>query len=302
MKMRNSDKKSYEIILHDRQYLTDYEKEQLVPELKSRLNILKQYFNEIISLCDVQVGSPVFEQAVELIINPKGLPNSPKNPKISISFFNDVKAQAKKEGVDDIDQIIDKYKDIQNTKQLGLFLSEVNLLCSSLLAVKNHLFLYKIQGYPSVTNIETGKITPGYPQQYSLTTEPFQILITNIVGVAKATSETIDEWHKYAMQLKLQYLNLYTKKLSIKSTNVVLYFQIGTILLAIFLSAFFLVANDPFNLFKNNQELKRKVSILESENAQLKSQKDRDNVTKIKNSNELIQETNTDSEITISNR
>ena len=42
------DKKRYEVILHDRTHLTDYEKDVLIPELKSRLGALKQYFKDII--------------------------------------------------------------------------------------------------------------------------------------------------------------------------------------------------------------------------------------------------------------
>ena len=56
------EKKRYDIILHDRSHLTDYEKEQLIPELKLRLNVLKQYFNEIIKLCDLQRDSQDFNQ------------------------------------------------------------------------------------------------------------------------------------------------------------------------------------------------------------------------------------------------
>lgn len=267
------DKKRYEVILHDRFYLTDYEREQLIPELKSRLNVLKGYFREIIDLCDIQKNSGVFNQAVLSIINPNNFEADPNSPQRTPAeeFFNGIKEVAQTQGVDDIDEILNNYSTIENTKHLGNFLTEVNNFCSALAVVNNNLLLYKIETYPYLTNVKTGQTAVTFPPQYTITIEPFQILVTNIVGVAKATSETINEWHKYAMKLKLDYLNLYTKRLSIINTRWLFGFNILTIILAVSLSAFFLFANDPFNLLKENRKLKSEVMMLKEEVASLKT-------------------------------
>lgn len=270
---KNSDKKDYDLILHDRIYLTDYERDLLIPELKSRLNVLKLYFKDIINLCDIQKGSPVFIANLNSIINLKAIDAEFKENTQSLAdrFFDQIKEQAQTENMDDIDRILNKYQNIDDTKNLGLFLNEVNFLCSSLLAVKNNLFLFKIEAYPLVVDPNTGQTISIQPPQYFITTEPFKIKIDNIISVAKATSESIHEWHKYAMKLKLQYLDLYTNRLSIKNNRLVLFIQILTIFLAIALSAFFLFASDPFNVFKENQELKRKIGTLENEKMLLQS-------------------------------
>ena len=48
------EKKRNKPFLQGRSILTTYEKEQLIPELKSRLTVLAQYFKDIIRLCDIQ--------------------------------------------------------------------------------------------------------------------------------------------------------------------------------------------------------------------------------------------------------
>lgn len=139
------------------------------------------------------------------------------------------------------------------------------------MAVKNHLFLYKIEGYPFITDANTGQTFAGHPQQYFLTTEPFQIIINNIMNVAKALSETIHEWHKYNMNLKSQYLSIYVNGLTLRNTKLILFIQMLTIFLAIALSSFFLIARDPFDLMKKNTSLKSEVGVLRQENILLKS-------------------------------
>jgi len=147
---------------------------------------------------------------------------------------------------------------------LGLFVNEINLLCSSLMNVNNKLLLYKIETYPYLTDTKTNQTIAAHPKQYYLTIEPFQILVNNIVAVAKPTSETIHEWHKYALKLKSQYLELHNTR-SAKNIHIL------TIILAISLSAFFLFANDPFNLIRQNSELRNKIMILKNELKSLKS-------------------------------
>ena len=254
------DRKRYEVILNDRQHLTDYEKNQLIPELKCRLSILKGYFNEVIKLCDVQKNSDVFNQAVLSVINPNNFESDPQSPGETPAekFFNGIKEVAQTQGVNDTDEILQKYSTIENIKQLGLFLTEVNNFCSALAVIKNDLLLYKIETYPYMTHVKTGQTAALPPTQYTITIEPFQILVTNIVGVAKATSESILEWHKYALKLKAQYLDLYTTKFSVN-------IHLLTIILAFSLSAFFLVASDPFNLYRENRKLKSEIITLKGE-------------------------------------
>ncbi|MBU1121572.1 MAG: hypothetical protein KKF54_02585 [Candidatus Omnitrophica bacterium] len=266
------ERKRYDVILHDRKHLTDYEKEQFIPDLKDRLNILKQYFSDVIKLCETQRNSRIFTEAAKSIINPTNAAPDLQSPQETIGekFFDDIKTQVQQQGIDDIDKILKKFKDIQNLKQLGLFLTELNYLCSSLTTINNRLLLYKVETYPYFEDTKTGQVITTHPKEYFLVIEPFQILVTNIVNVAKTTADTITGWRTQALKLKSQYLDLYTNRLSIKNTKLVLYIQILTIILAIVLSAFFLTANDPFNLYKENQKLKQSIKVVAEENIKLK--------------------------------
>jgi len=271
--MNNKIQKMYDIILNDRKHLTDYERDQLIPEIKSRLLILIKYFNEVIALCEVQKNSTVFNQVVQQVMNPNAFEPDSDSPTETPSekFFSGIKENAQTQGVDDINSILKKYENIESVSQLGLFLTEANNLCSALLNVNNDLLLYKIETYPYITNVKTKQTAVTAPVQYSITIEPFQILVTNIVFVARWTSESINEWHKHTLKLKSQFLDLYISRVNLKNTKYVLYFQLLTVILAIALSAVFLFANDPFNLYKENQNLKRAKTELEFENINLKN-------------------------------
>lgn len=267
-------KKRYKAILQDRMHLTDYERGQLIPELKSRLGVLNQYFSDIIRICENQRDSRLFKENLNSIINPKGLSSSSEVDAQCLSerFFDAVKNQAQIENIDDINRILKEYENIEDVRRLGLFLNEVNLLCSSLLEVKNRLFLFKIEAYPHILDKRTGQTIADIPHQFYLTTEPFQISIQNIASVCKATSETVHEWHRQTMNMKSQFLNFLSNKTTLRNNRLILFIQILAIFLAIVLSAFFLSANDPFNLIKTNQELKSRAKVLEDENRLLSNQ------------------------------
>ena len=266
-------KKRYKSILQDRIHLTDYERDQFIPELKSRLRVLVQYFKDIITICENHKNSRLFVDNLSSIINPHGLRSSGIDDQgLSERFFDEVKKQAQVENIDDINRILKEYENIEEVGQLGLFLNEINLLCSSLIEVKNRLFLFKIESYPHILNQRTGETIANIPEQYYLTIEPFQIAIQNIASVCKATSESIHGWHKQTMNIKSQFFDLYNNKITLRNNRLILLIQIIIIFLAIALSSFFLSANDPFNLFKENQELKREVKVLKNENHLLKNQ------------------------------
>jgi hypothetical protein len=259
------EKRRYEVILRSRKHLTEYEQGQLIPELKSRLKVLKQYFYDIIRICDEQKNSPLFTANLHTIINPENLNPAQSNLQdLSNQFFDGIKGQAQTENIDDINNILGQFENINDVNTLGLFINEVNLLCSSLLAVKNRLFLFRIDAYPHLVDMRKGDIITDQPKQYFLTIEPFQIAIDNIASVAKATSDTVHEWHKQTMKQKTLYLDFYNRKLSIKSNRYIIFIQILTIVFAVTLSAFFLLSSDPFSQFKKNIELKNNIVKLEN--------------------------------------
>jgi len=266
--------KDYDAILHGRTHLTDYESDLLIPELKYRLEALKEYFQQIIDLCNTQKGSQVFTNSLTSIINQNGLPsgNDENTKSLSDRFFDTIKNQAQSQNIEEIDKILEEYSNISDLKTLGMFLNKVNFLCSSLLAVKNNLFLFKIEGYPFIVNKQTGQTTAALPVQYFITTEPFKIAIDQIMSVADATSKTIHEWHKHTMESKSQYINLYAKNISIRNNKIIAFIQVLTIIFAIILSAFFLTANDPFGLLKRNQELNREIKKLENDKLSLETE------------------------------
>jgi len=271
--MRDKTKKYNDVIIKGRKELSDYERDQLIPELKSRLEVIKSFFNKIINTCDSHFNYTPFKQNLETIINPNSFHSINNNDTLSDNFLNEIKRQSQEDFINNIESILNKYNSIIDFKSLGLFMTEVNHLCSVIINTKNTLLLYKIEGYPIIKDLNTGEINLPRPIKYELTTEPFQVTIDNIFLVAKATSETINEWHKQeVMQSKRQFVDLYIAGIKLKNSRLILFIQILTIILAISLSAFFLFANDPFNLMKDNSSLRKKIILLEQGN-QIKNTK-----------------------------
>ncbi|MBW1949565.1 MAG: hypothetical protein JRJ18_08470 [Deltaproteobacteria bacterium] len=227
-------KKHYSIIFQDRTNLTDYEKDQLIPEIKSRLEVLKNYFYDVIKISDDLAASSLFTQNLYSILNPKNIESQENNAQIlAQKFFDDAKNFAKVENIDDIDRILKKYESIKKVKDLGLFLNEINFLCSSMVNIHNKMFYFNIDAYPHIEDRRTGQTVSKEPNQYLLTIQPFQITVQNIISVCKATSETVHEWHKYTTRLKTQSLDLYNNRLTIRNSSLILFIQITAIILAI---------------------------------------------------------------------
>ena len=261
------ERKRYGVILNNRKHLTDFEADQLIPDLKNRLIILKKYFQEIINICKIQEESKVFTDAATRVINGLQFQPDEHSPQVPIAkkYFNDIKSHSKEQGIEWIDQILNDNQEIITVKQLIRFANEVNLFCSAMATIKNDLLLYKINTYPYITNVTTGETIATHPQEYYLTIEPFQNYIYNIVEVSKATIDSIQEWSKSSQKLKNQYLELYNTRLSLRNTRAILLINILAIILAVSVSAFFLTANDPFNLFKSNENLKEENFLLKEQ-------------------------------------
>jgi hypothetical protein len=192
------ERKRWGQVLNARKHLTDFEIDQLIPDLKNRLEILKIYFEEIIKICNVQETSKVFSNAVTQVINELQFQADENSPRESIAklYFTDVRKHSKEQGVEWIDKILKDNQEISSLKQLISFANEVNMFCSAMSTINNDLLLYKINTYPYLTNQSTGEVIATHPKEYYLTIEPFQNYIHNIVEVSKAIIDTIQEWNK----------------------------------------------------------------------------------------------------------
>ena len=95
-------------------------------------------------------------------------------------YWDDVKKQTEQEYIHDCDAILDKYQSIDDFKSLGAFLRDVNYLCSTFIATKTRLLLYRIQAYPIVTDRNTGRSVAAKSASYDLAIEPFQVTLENI--------------------------------------------------------------------------------------------------------------------------
>ena len=150
--LEDREKKKYRVILSDRKHLTDFERLQLIPDLKSRLEILKDYFSGIIKICNIQSDSQVFVEAATKVINSLQFHPDENSPQVSLAkkYFGDIAKQSKEQGIDWIDEILEKFQEIHDVNQLILFLNDVSFFCSAMATVRNDLLLYRIETYPYI--------------------------------------------------------------------------------------------------------------------------------------------------------
>ncbi|MBF0103728.1 MAG: hypothetical protein HQM16_00245 [Deltaproteobacteria bacterium] len=130
--------------------------------------------------------------------------------------------------------------------------------------VNNKLFLFNLQIFPHAVNLRTDEVVLTEPLEFNLTIKPFEVTLSNIISVAKATADTIHVWHQQFMEGKTRFLEHYGHHVSLRNNRLVLLIQVVALIFGVALSAFFLTANDPFDLAKNNLLLKEKNNRLEA--------------------------------------
>lgn len=262
--------KRFRDLLQDRVHLTDYERDALIPEIRSRVEVLRDYANDIIRVCDTQKDLPGFTENLEALINPHGLSAATEGlGTLAQRYWAEVRDQTQREYVDDVDELLQNYDSIDDFQTLGAFLTAVNYLCSTFLAVKSRLLLYRIQAYPIVTQVATGQTAAAKPSSYDLATEPFRVILDNVQGVCQATSETIVNWHQETLKLKARFFEYENSRVTRRNNHLVLIIQILTIGIAVALSTFFLTASDPLGLIKRNRSLEATIERLRVENMEL---------------------------------
>lgn len=251
------EKRYYRAALKYRTILSDYEKEFLVPELKSCLAHLKEHFLNIIKICEKAETDPVFKTLLGQIINPQGLPSRQSVDDLVKEFCHKIVEVAQTQHVDVIDKILSDYGRIESLKELGQFLNEVNLFCSSTVEVKNKTVLFHLQTYIYLVNPQNGHAQT-VPNDTYMTLLPIQNSIENVVSVCQATSDTIHIWHKQYMEEKNRFLSYLGQKDGLRNNSVILLVQVTALLFAVILSFAFMAGEDPFNLLKENRALKLK--------------------------------------------
>lgn len=245
-----------------RDELSEYEKDFLLPELKGRCEELLKYCKEINNYCDNRVDEKAFgttlrslmlDSQIEHLI-PVAL-RPPTAEVLARKFFTEIKNMNQITFIEPLESVIQKIKPETNLKEFGTILNEINHVCSTVIQVKEKLFLYSLASFTVVLDRQTNQPVMTEPKELKVLLVPFQNTIENIYGVANSTSETIHQWHKEQMNWKTEFLKVISQRIAQRN-------NLLAILVAIAVSWAFLTATQPlekYQLGKENESLKQQI-------------------------------------------
>lgn len=243
-------------ILGVRTELTDYEQDFLVPGIRGRLETLLEYSNWIIETCKQHEDDVAFANILGSLLNPNKLPvGNWSGAQVAKKYFDDVRAMIVDQYCVPICACLKKHQDVNSPKQLANFCMDAQLIANSIVQIKDKWLLYSLTGFPYVVETNTGQVAFDEPRQLQMMLLPFKGALGNINGVAQSISDNIHEWHKENLKWKSELVSYHINRVNLRNNVVLLLFQTLTVFGAVALSAFFLLANDPFQLMKTNRGL-----------------------------------------------
>lgn len=254
--------------------LSEYERDFLIPELKGRCQELLKYCEAIDDYSHNHVDDKAFGATLRKVMLPKEMEklvpstmHPPSDEILARKFFTDMRLMNKETFIDPLKAVIADFEGEVELKTFGTILTKVNHICSTVVQVKEKLFLYRLSGFSTIHNIATNQLVLAEPQELKVMLIPFQNTLENIYGVANSTSQTIHQWHKEVQQWKTEFLRVLSERIAQRN-------NLLTIIVAIALSWLFMTAVDPFEntrMENANQKLKSAITQTTEENSKLKN-------------------------------
>ncbi|MFY3744003.1 hypothetical protein ACOQFB_08845 [Anaeromyxobacter sp. Red801] len=262
----------FRILTEWREELNGFERDLLVPEVRSRLELMLKYFEKLVADCEEQRGSAEWAALVDSLLNPPGSDPRGHRRASAEMYFGALIPQLQSNYIDPIKAVLPQLDRIETFKTLGAALNEVNLICESVTGVHELLLKFKMRGIAIVRDIATGEAVVQPPRELHLIMLPFEQILGQLVMLASSTADSLKSWRNGEAQAKPKFLELENARTSLANNTRVLWVNIATVLVAIALSAFFLVAGDPFALAKTNRVLKSDLAAAQAEQNRLASE------------------------------
>jgi hypothetical protein len=187
-------------------------------------------------------------------------------------FFGGIHTQVTNEIIPRIHAALDASLKAKDFATLSDFVQKTALVCGIFSQLKEELFAYQFHFPMSLIQTDTGKVMSYNLLEIDVVAGPFKTRLTGLARSASSTMSTVDEWKKNRLEQKIVRLNFLAQRTQLDANNKTLWIQGMTIILAFALSAFFLVATDPFQLLQKNQKQAVEIEALMSELKQAKEQ------------------------------
>lgn len=252
--------------------LSDYERDFFLPEIKGRCEVLLKYCKDIDIYCKDRIDEKSFGATLRSLILDSQLEHlvpvelRPPTPEfLAKQYFNQIEKMNGITFIEPLERVINRFQSEINLKKFATILNEVNHICSTVVQVKEMLFLYSLASFAVVFDRHTNQPVLSEPKELKLLLVPFQNTIENIYGVANSTSGTIHHWHKEQMEWKTEFLKVTSERIAQRN-------NLLTIIVAVAVSWAFLTATQPlekYQLGRENEILKTQATNALNQNQSL---------------------------------
>ena len=243
--------------------LNQFERGQFIPFMVGYVDGFIVYFEEIVRKCEEHVRQPHFWPQLEELIKKFGQPADEQSAKLTAKqYFGLMGEVIKRDYLEPLRELQRDASGIQDVSSLGLWLNRLKTLAGSILNVKDKVFLFRLSGWFTIRDLETGKVNDPIPYpNLAIFFVPFQSLIDNLHVECTYLLGSIEKWSAQQLEWKTSYLNALSAAYQLKNTKVTLWVNLIGIVVAIVLSWVFLVATPPFEKLRatiENDQLKQK--------------------------------------------
>lgn len=268
---KNRQRARFRVLTEWREDLNGFERDLLIPEVRGRMQLMLKYFDKLIADCEEQRSDTEWAALVEGILNPPSSDPRGHQRASPGMYFGALIPQLVSNYIEPIRAVLPRLERAETLQALGAAFNEVNLICESVTGVQEGLLKFRMRGIAVVRDIATGEAIVQPPRELHLIMLPFEHILGQLVMLASSTAESLKNWRNAEAQAKPKFLDLENARTSLLNNTQVLWVNIATVFLAIVLSAFFLVAGDPFALAKTNRALMSELTESRAEQVRLAS-------------------------------
>jgi hypothetical protein len=258
-------RRRYQAVLERREDLNDFETQVLLPELKGRLEWWRQLYVSLLADCEKLRADKLWSEPLKSLAHPLAPPLTAE------TYFGQVIPVIRSGFLEPIDGALRLLAEVKDYSSLALALNRVHLVAETITGTEEKFLVLNLRSFVIVRDSASGASALDLPRELTLISLPFKHIVEQLVASAKPTAGSITLWRDTEQKSRIEFLAHLNARTALKNSAVVLGINLATVVVAVVLSAFFLIANDPFQLVRSNRDLQQRVTVSDATLAQERS-------------------------------
>jgi hypothetical protein len=258
-------RRRYQAVLERRDDLNDFETQVLLPELRGRLEWWRQLYVSLIAECEKLRADKLWSEPLNALAHPLAPPLTAE------TYFGQVIPVLRSDFLEPIDGALQLLAEVKDYGSLALALNRVHLVAETITGTEEKFLVLNLRSFVIVRDSASGASALDLPRELTLISLPFKHIVEQLVASARPTAESITLWRDTEQKSRIEFLAHLNARTALTNSAVVLGINLATVVAAVALSAFFLIANDPFQLVLSNRALQQRVTVSDAALAQERS-------------------------------